>query len=387
MRRRPRSSRPLGLACVGLVALVGAVQGGLDDHHHADATAAPNGSESPDDTSSSANGESKGTIVGFLGSRSVTYLAQWQDSATAEAEAAGYEFEIIEQTFDQTVQNQQVQQRLAAPDDPVAYVIHPADANSVSASLAAMAATGTPVFVWNNFPLEQDRQFITAYAGVNDTLIGENTGHLMVEAREALESIRPLSSEGGNVLIVNSPPTIPFSYLREDGLRSVIEPQGFNIIGQSGTSLDQASGFEAASALIAAHQADGIDFIWAQNDATAAGVIEAVKQAGLEPGRDVMVIGANCRDDISLLESGEQFGTNLQGAALEGEFSMDVVLRYLENPEVNEGDYNPPPDPDSKPELPETISENNFIPSPAVRGEDIDSTTLWGRSFVEHCSY
>ena len=383
--RRRRAVGLIGVLAFGIVACgddEGSDSGTADDG----TTAAPASTSGSEQGSVVADGDNR-TIVGFVGSRAVTYLAQWQDAAAAAAEAAGYEFEIIEQTFDQAVQNQQIQQRLSSRDTPAAFVIQPADANAVSASLAAMAETGVPVFVWNNFPLEQDRQLVTAYAGVNDTLIGENSGELMLEAREALREIRPLSSDGGNVLIVNSPPTIPFSYLRENGLRSVIEPEGFSVIGQSGTSLDQASGFEAAAALIAAHRDEGIDFIWAQNDATAAGVIEAAKQAGLEPGTNVMVIGANCRDETTPLTSGEQFGTNLQGAALEGEFSMEIVLQYLENPRVQEGDYNAPPDPESKPQLPDTISNNNFIPTPPVKGSEIDEAMLWGGTFEEHCSY
>ena len=53
----------------------------------------------------------------------------------------------------------------------------------------------------------------------------------------------------------------------------------------------------------------------------------------------MLVVGGNCRDDVSDLTSGRQFGTGLQAAVLEGQFSAQMMVNYLKNPKVKAGDY------------------------------------------------
>src|ERR1700754_1388937 len=78
-------------------------------------------------------------IVVLMPSRSNAYLAQWIRGAEQSAKEDNYKLTVVENNFDQTEQDAQTQQRIASPNQPVAYVWWPADNRAGLATLRRLS--------------------------------------------------------------------------------------------------------------------------------------------------------------------------------------------------------------------------------------------------------
>jgi ribose transport system substrate-binding protein len=339
--------------------------------------------------SPAAGGAAGKHVVVLMPTTTNTYIAEWARGARDEAATQGMTIDIIENNFDQAEQNTQAQAQINAGTQPDAYVWWPADNNAGVATLQALAATGVPVLQTNQLPAAGAEGSWVAYAGVNDVLNGEVAGQLLVDARDALVAAGGLTlhSEGGNAIAIKFPDGYQAGIDRMTGFHTAVDPAGVTVIGEEFAEFDAATGYTAAQGLITAHKDEGIDLVYAHNDALAVGVIQALEEAGYTPGTDVAVVGGTCHGQLGALEEGKQFGTGLQAAYLEGAFSVNSVARYLATGVVEEGEYNAPADPDAMPEVPANISTYNFIPNPPVLNTELDSTSLWGNPLRELCTY
>jgi ribose transport system substrate-binding protein len=327
-------------------------------------------------------------ITILMPSSTNNYLAEWIRGANEEAARQGIELRIVENNFDQAEQNVQAQQEIAAGTPPDLYGWWPADNNAGVATLQALAATGVPVIQVNQFPAAGAEGSWIAYAGVNDVLNGRTAGELLIQARDALvdAGTLELNSEGGNAIVTKFIAGYAAADDRMTGFHEVADPAGITILAEESAGFDAQTGYTAAQGLITANRDAGIDLVYAQNDPLAIGAIQALEEAGFQPGVDVAVVGGNCHGQLGALEDGKQFGTGLQAPFLEGLFSVNVMARYLANPTVAEGEYNAPADADALPAFPDQISSANFIPNPAILATDIDETKLWGYTMRELCS-
>lgn len=348
------------------------------------------GSSTSNSAETDGSSTSKGTpkrIVAFTFASSETYVAALQRGMKESAAEEDIDVKIYENNFDAAQQNSQIQQELGSGSKPDAYVVQMADPGALTSGIVALAATNVPLFLTNQFPTDQQAGLMTAYAGVSDVQIGKNGAELLVEARDQMRAGgAKLHSAGGNAVFIDIFPSVAASQQRTKGFTEGLEGSGIKLLAHAYGATDPSTGFAKMQALIAAHKSDGIDLVFAQNDAIAAGAMQALNEAGLKPGKDVMVVGANCRDDLRPLQDGSQFGTSMQGALLEGRFTVDTVKTYLRNHKVNPTVYQAPASP-TKPELPTTISKYNYIPSPAVVNTDVDATQLWGESMSYWCNY
>lgn len=309
-----------------------------------------------------------GLIVGFIPTTTNTYIAEWARGATDAAAELGYELKLIENNFDQAEQDTQVQQQLGGGEEVAAYAWWPSDNAAGVASLTALSESGVPVIQTNQAPFAGTEDLVVGYAGVDDTLNGEVAGGLVVEARDALvASGAELHSEGGNAVIVGFVPGYQAGIDRSAAAIPIMEAAGITVLDQVDVGFDPTTGFEGMNELIAAHEADGIDLVYAHNSALAEGVIQALEEAGYSPGEDVMVVGGTCHGNLENLENGKEFATGLQAAYLEGVFSIRTLDEYLRNGEL--------------------AQYFNAIPNPPVHGDEIDTVTVEGFGVEELCVY
>jgi ribose transport system substrate-binding protein len=400
---RRSSKRGLALAAVVGLGVVMAACGGSSDNSTSSsaattAPAASGGTAAAPATSGGGSIDGKGElIVVLMPSTTNNYLAEWVKGAKEEAARTNFKLKIIENNFDQSEQDVQVQQELASGDKPIAYVYWPADGKAGVASLRQLFQTGIPVVQTNQRPPKDAEPYFTMYAGVNDVLNGQVSGQLMTAARDQLVANGgKLHSANGNLLEVKFVAGYTASDDRTAGFVDATKDKPFDIIASENAGFDNDAGFKTTSQLIAANKSKGIDFLFAHNDALAAGAIQALEEAGLKPGQDVMVVGGTCHGDLSALEEGKQFGTGLQAAALEGTYSINSVGRYLSNGnKVQDGEFTGPDDPDAAPAETGAPYKYNFIPNPAVKlggtpdenKATIDGTKLWGKTMRDYCTY
>jgi ABC-type sugar transport system substrate-binding protein len=336
------------------------------------------------------------TISVFMPSTSNNYLAEWRRGLEATAADLNFAVTVVENNFDQSEMDLQIQQALAAGDTPDIYVFWPADSKAGVASLRALSQTGVPVVVANQPPPAEAAEFVTMYAGVNDYLNGFVAGELLNGAREAAETAgKKFSSPGGNLLEIRFTPGYQASVARTEGFDEATSAIPFNKIAMEYSGFDAEAGYNTTSQLIAANKAQGIDFLYAHNDALAAGAVKALEEAGLVPGKDVYVVGGTCHGDLSALESGKQYGSGLQAARLEGNVVTLSVARYFANDgKVVEGEDSPEAS-ETFPTTTEPPFQFNYIPNPglvfssdaAANKALLDNTILWGDTMRNLCTY
>jgi ABC-type sugar transport system substrate-binding protein len=335
----------------------------------------------------SAKSSGSKEIVVFLPPTSDPYAAHWLEAQKEVAQGNGYSVRAI-QTASASEAAAQVQQVLGGKK-PAAFVWWPIQAKAQVASLAALKRSGVPVFQGNQLPVPGTEKLITAFIGVSDTLNGESSGKGAIAARDALKASGvKLHSAGGNVLVVALPAGYGATTDRLAGFKKATAGSGLSV-----TAVGNAAGFSAqdaftvASQLIAANKSKGIDIVYAQMDDYANGVVRALEQAGYKPGKNVMVVGGSCHGDESNVENGKVFNTSIQGAAMEGEFTMKTVLQYLKNPKVDDKTYVAPNTAAAAPALPATISKMNIIATPMVTADQYKGSKLWGKTASELCTF
>jgi ABC-type sugar transport system substrate-binding protein len=330
---------------------------------------------------------SKGLIVMFGPASSNNYVAQLFKGATEEAKAQGYDLKIIQNNFDQPTEDNQVQQQLASGQKPLAYGWWPSDNKAGIGSQRALAQSGVPVFMVNQLPIKGTEKYWVAYAGVNDVYNGYVAGKMILKARAALvKGGQKLHSKGGNLIEVGFPAGYSAGTDRDKGFAQAIKGSGIKIIASQPAGFDPASGFKIGSQLIAANKSKGIDLVYSQNSALNDGVIQALQEAGYQPGKDVMAVGGTCHGNIKPLQQGLEFGTGLQAARLEGVYMLQAIARYLETKKVVPGVYQSPPLPNKAPPL-RVVHRYNFIPNPPVYKNTVDKIKLWGFNVKQLCTY
>lgn len=330
---------------------------------------------------------SKGTIVFFGPASSNNYVAELYKGARETAKRHGYTLKIVENNFDQAEEDIQVQQQLASGEKPIAYGWWPSDNKAGIGSQRALGRSGVPVFMVNQLPIKGTEDSWVAYAGVNDVLNGFVAGKMILKARDALvKSGHKLHSQAGNAIVVRFIAGYSAGDDRDKGFATATKGSGLRILAKQSAGFDPASGYKFGAQLIAANKRKGIDLVYAHNSALAAGVIQALEEAGFTPGKDVMVVGGTCHGNIKPLLQGKEFGTGLQAARLEGVYMLDVMGKYLQTKKVLPGKFQAPADPNRIPAI-KAVYRYNFIPNPQVIGNAALKTKLWGFTMRQLCTY
>lgn len=299
--------------------------------------------------------QDKGSIISFNGPAGEAYIGKFIKGIKATAELKGFDIKVFENQFNQAEQDQQVQQVLAAGQLPDVFIWWPSDAVAGLGSLRALAKTGVPVLKINQLPNEQDKQYIFGYAGPDDRLRARNAGYMM---REAAAAKKAAGGEGFNVLVLSYPHSYGGYGLSINAFNEAIAGSDLTIIGDVDEGFGQANGYKGAAKMIAALQGQSIDFVYGMDDAILTGGINALEEAGLKMGEDVIAVGTVCNGDKQLIEEGKQFGTTLQSPLHEGQLAIKLVEEYLETGKL--------------------AQYINFTPNPSVTKDTIETTALRG---------
>jgi ABC-type sugar transport system substrate-binding protein len=322
----------------------------------------------------------------FMPSTSNIYLKAAAEAVEAQAEELDYTVNIVENNWDQTEQDQQVQDWLATGEEAAAVLFWPASAAAATNS-ARLLSAAAPVFQWNQLVQADATDYITAYSGVSDFGIGEQAG---VDALDALEQVTAsgMQFHGPD----GKPNLLEIRFMAgyqagDDRQEAFADATGdaFNVLAvePTPTSPDAQGGFAAASQVVPQYLSQGIDFVYAHSNDVANGVVQALEQNGLKPGEDVIVITGTSSGDLTNLKSGKIWSTVLQSPVIEGQLLVRTAAQYIATGEIQDGEYTLPEDAE-KPELTaEAPYTANYMMNPQVTAENIDSLKIWGFDFYQ----
>jgi len=388
-----RSSRSIGnprtrrtsarWAVVGSVLALGLVFGALG---------CSSGSSNTDTSAEGGSGSGTGSLKGdgallkvFMPSTSNVYLAAAAKAAGAEAKKLGFTISIVENNFDQTEEDQQVQEWLATNEKAAAVMFWPASAANATASIRALSRVA-PVLQWNQLIDPAAEEFIKiGYAGVSDIGIGDQAG------KDTLAQIHKMTTDGYEFHGPGGLPNVLEISLgsgdyaagedRHNAFLKVVDGK-VNFLGREGAAEFDAQGaFKAASTAIPKYLSDGIDIIYVQTNDMGNGVVQAAEQNGLKPGKDVFLMTGTSSGSTDNLRSGKITTAVLQAPVIEGTLIVDNVAQYLATGKVTDGEVTIASD-EEKPELAmEPPTRVTFMMNPTVTGENIGSFKIWGYDF------
>lgn len=330
-----------------------------------------------------AHAASKGTIVAFIISSTNPYIGQWKKGAEAKAKELGYDIKVIENNFNQTEEDSQVQQELASGEKAAGYIWWPMQNAAGINSLRALSKTGAPVILTNQYPVKGSDPYWTAYAGASDILSGKTAADLLLAACAKQTKVK--CDKG---LIIRFPAGYSAGDDRVKGFQDEVKGKLTTVDVVPSGGFMEDDGYKVASQIIPAHKA-GLTWIYTENDSMGGAAAQALKENGLTPGKDVFVVGGTCHGDPTHVNNGDLVGTAIQSGYFEGWLAVQTLAKYQAAGKVRPGEMFYPNTPDAPPPDAGAPYRFNFIPNPAVGNTkaDHDSAKMWGKTMKELCEF
>ncbi|WP_445399062.1 sugar ABC transporter substrate-binding protein [Streptomyces sp. LE64] len=331
----------------------------------------------------SLNGE-RATIVAFVVSTANHYVGAEVEAMRDEAERLDYRLEVIDNKFDQTEQNQQVRQFLASGKPAAAFVYWPAN-NDTGINSARLLAARAPVVQLSGRVLPQAEPYITARPGQDNEAIGTTMGTMALkavdEARAAGKEFH--GKERPNLLEITYPSGYEAGVVRHDAFFERVGDAFHLLSTENAKTPDAQGGFTAASQVLSKYKSRGIDIVVAGSNNIGTGVVKALQQYGLRPGKDVTVVVGDFSGDQQPLIKGEIYSAVLQSPVIEGILAVQTVARLRATGEVVDEVVNLP-EAKTQPAVTDTPpSRFTYMPHPAITPQNYASLRVWGRSIRE----
>ena len=245
-----------------------------------------------------------------------------KDGVEKAIEEKGIEVELvdIDANGDQSIMNDGIANLLSSGVDAI--LCAPADSNAVGSALEQCQQAGVPVINFDT-PVPDAEMVETIIASDN-----YNAGYVV--GKDAAEKM----DDGAKILVLHSP-RASACVQRYEGFVAALEESGKeytevnNLDGQGATEVSMTL---TADALVADPD---LQVIFAVNDPSAMGAINAIQQATVELTNDIMVYGVDGNPDAKkLIESGEMEGTGSQSPETLGYDSMMAAFDVLEGKEI-----------------------------------------------------
>jgi ABC-type sugar transport system substrate-binding protein len=325
-------------------------------------------------------------LVMFTMTASNVYGANQIKGAKEEAEKLGFKLTVFQHNFSQPEQDQQVQQYIASGAQPAAIIFWPWVADAAINDVRQLAQLA-PVIQLTQEPNEQSWPYVKAYSGANQILIGKTVGEMLLKAREAAKAAgAKFKSPEGNLLVFQHPEGEKTGTERMKGMLEATKDAKFNLIHLEYGANSPETGYKIGSQVIPKYKGQ-FDFLWVSNQQAANGVIRALKENGITPGKDVWIVSGDCSGSLDAVKNGETFGTGIQPAAVEGALAVRTAAKYIANGKI-EGDVIQMKVEAEAPAIdPGPPAKYNYMPhAPAIGAEGISKTKIWGNSADQICA-
>lgn len=322
------------------------------------------------------------TIVAFLPSTSNIFVRDWLTALEDEAGRYHYKLKSIQNNFDQTEEDQQVQQYISSGETPAAFIWWPSDAKS-GVNSARQLLRIAPVIQTDQNVVAGAEDSITAYAGPDTGLVGTLSGEAALKARDAdRKAGRKLHSPGGNLIEFSFTTGYQAGVDRHNAFMKATAADPFTLLtNEPVSSLDAQGGFEAASQIIPKFKSQGIDYIFCQNNDLCVGVLKALQQNGLEPNKDVVIFPGNLSGDTTAWQQGLFQTGIIQSPVIGAWMAMDAAAQYLASGKVTDTTVSL----DASVERPEVkvgpLPLTTIQPFAPITPAEKDTFQLWGLKF------
>jgi len=193
-------------------------------------------------------------------------------------------------------------------------------------NLAGIPVMSADCFIDGIEPQDEFDNYI-AFVGPND----EDSGYQMANA--LFESITPAADGKKYVGVIQGTPGTTVAINREKGFdRALAENADVEVVGRVNGNFVRDESQQAMEDLYQAHPE--MQGVWCANGGTATGAMTAIKNAGKEPGKDVMVVAMDLNpENVDAVANGELL-FDIGGHWLQGGFALVMMYDYLNGYEV-----------------------------------------------------
>ena len=186
---------------------------------------------------------------------------------------------------------------------------------------------GIPVLLTDRLIVTEDPSLYVGYVGADFLEEGNKAGQFLIEKanREGLTDLKIVELSG---TLSSSP-----MQQRGEGFRAAIEGDSrFEIIETMSGDFLRSKGKECMESLLERHEK--IDVLFSHNDAMTLGAIEAIEEAGLVPGEDIIIITVDGEQAaIDLLQEGK-INCVVECTPMLGDIIMDLAKKLAAGEEI-----------------------------------------------------
>lgn len=228
-------------------------------------------------------------VIGFsqVGSES-GWRTSFSDSVRAEAEQRGINLRFSDAQQRQENQIKAIRSFIAQRVDAI--VIAPVVETGWKPVLTEAKRAGIPVVIVDrNMSLDDDSLFLTRIAS-----------DFVEEGRKAARWLMDATDGNCNIIELQGTVGATAAIDRMAGFNEVIaEYENARIVRSQTGEFTRSRGKEVMEALLKAEQGGrDICAVWAHNDEMALGAVLAIREAGLNPGKDILIVSVDAVPDI-----------------------------------------------------------------------------------------
>ena len=278
----------------------------------------------PEDTA--GDGGEDTVLLGFsqLGRESAWRMGNSRDIQEA-AERAGVQLMYDNAQQEQENQIKAIRSFIAYQVDVIAFA--PIVEQGWDTVLQEARDAGIPVLLTDRFIVTDDPSLYVGYVGADFLAEGRRAGKFLVEKadREGLDDLKIVELSG----TLSSTPM----QQRSSGFREMIEgDERFHILETVSGDFLRSKGKECMQALLARHAE--IDVLFSHNDSMTLGAIEAIEEAGLRPGEDIIIITVDGEQAaIDLLQEGK-INCVVECTPMLGDIIMDLTKKLAAGEDI-----------------------------------------------------
>lgn len=274
-----------------------------------------------DDTANAGKGRELSEItVGFaqMDNANSWRIAETNDML-AKLEAAGIKVVFADAGADTAKQASDIEDMVAQGVDYI--VLPPQEEDGLQGALRSAMEAGIPVILID--------RGVNGEAGVDYTTA--IMSDFVWEAEQVGKKIVETTGGEGNLVILQGTQGATSTIDRQTGIMNAIEGTNIKVIADQTANYVMSEAQSVMENIIQAN-GDNIDIVYAHNDDMAIGAIAALKAAGYEPGKDVLVTGTDgSAAAMEAILAGEMLAT-----ASCSPFFGDIVIDTIKKIEAGE---------------------------------------------------
>lgn len=274
--------------------------------------AEPAATETEEQTAETADTGAKLKIGWSVYTMDNDYFRRMTDGVRDKCAELGYELIEHDQKVDEAEMVTGCQNLIAQGID--ALVISPCKPEAMGNIVELAHAEDIPVIIVDIGDGGSDKEAI---------IISDVYGGGQIAGKYALQLLEESGAEGKEVAIVKCEESAVYAIRRGEGFKSVMEEAGYEVVKELTANSKQDEGYTVMQDILASNP--NVVAVFAENDPMAAGVAQAIKEAGRD---DIIVIGFN-GDDVALtaIADGTMQGTVTQDPVAMGALGVELATK------------------------------------------------------------